>query len=123
MRFAESDDSNGYLVHAYGPEGVHIGTRLYTTGLILAPRRIVEDWGPARLELMDNGHLQLLIDLHPEVIVLGTGRSQVFPAPAVYAGVLSRGIGFEVMDTGAACRTYNILMSEGRQVVAALLPW
>jgi uncharacterized protein len=123
MRFAESDDSSGFLVQAYGPEGVHIGTRLYTTGLILAPRRIVEDWGPARLELMDNGHLQLLIDLHPEVIVLGTGRSQVFPAPAVYAGVLSRGIGFEVMDTGAACRTYNILMSEGRQVVAALLPW
>jgi uncharacterized protein len=123
MRFAESDDSNGYLVQAYGPEGIRIGARLYSRGLILAPQRILEDWGPVRLEFLDAGHLQPLIDLQPEVIVLGTGRSQVFPDPAVYAGVLARGIGFEVMDTGAACRTYNILVSEGRRVVAALLPW
>jgi uncharacterized protein len=123
MRFAESDDSNGYLVQAYGPEGIRIGARLYSRGLILAPQRIVEDWGPVRMELLDAGHIQPLIDLQPEVIVLGTGRSQVFPDPAVYAGLLAGRIGFEVMDTGAACRTYNILVSEGRRVVAALLPW
>jgi uncharacterized protein len=123
MRFAESDDSHGYLVQAYGPEGIRIGARLYTRGLILAPQRIVEDWGPPRLELLDAGHLQLPVDLRPELIVLGTGRSQLFPNPAIYAEVLARGIGFEVMDTGAACRTYNILVSEGRPVVAALLPW
>lgn len=123
MRFAESDDSSGYLVQAYGPEGIRIGARLYTRGLILAPQRIVEDWGPARLELLDAGHLQPAIDLQPELIVLGTGRSQAFPAPAIYANALALGIGFEAMDTGAACRTYNILASEGRRVVAALLPW
>jgi uncharacterized protein len=123
MRFAESDDSSGYLVHAYGPEGIRVGARLYARGLVLAPQRIVEDWGPVRPELLDAGHLQPLIDLHPEVIVLGTGRSQVFPDPTVYAEALARGIGFEVMDTGAACRTYNILVSEGRRVVAALFPW
>ena len=123
MRFAESDDSNGYLVQSYGPEGIRVSARLYTRGLILAPQRIFENWGPARPELLDAGHLQTPIDLNPELIVLGTGRSQVFPAPVVYAEVLARGVGFEVMDTGAACRTYNILVSEGRRVAAALLPW
>jgi uncharacterized protein len=123
MRFAESDDSDGQLVQAYGPEGIRVGARLYTRGLILSPRGIRDDWGPASPEQLRAGHLQPLIDLDPELIVLGTGRTQVFPEPAVYAAVLGLGIGFEVMDTGAACRTYNILMSEGRQVVAGLLAW
>ncbi len=123
MRFAESDDSGGYLIQAYGAEGIRIGARLYTKGLILTPQRIVEGWGPAGPESLDPVHLQPLIDMLPELIVLGTGRTQVFPGPALYAGVLARGIGLEVMDTGAACRTYNILMSEGRRVAAGLLPW
>jgi uncharacterized protein len=123
MRFAESDDSGGYLVSAYGPEGIGVGARLYTGGLILTPGKIVAGWGPDRADAFDPGHFQSLIDLDPELIVLGTGRTQVFPDPAVYAAVLARGIGLEVMDTGAACRTYNILMSEGRRVAAGLLPW
>lgn len=123
MRFSESDDSGGYLIQAYGAEGIRIGARVYTSGLILTPRRILEDWGPPLPRSLDPGHLQPVIDLDPELIVLGTGRVQVFPDPAIYAAVLGRGIGLEVMDTGAACRTYNILMTEGRRVAAALLPW
>ena len=69
-------------------------------------------------------HLDALIAIEPEtrIIVLGTGETQVFPDPALYFAVIGRGIGFEVMDTGAACRTYNILISEGRRVVAGLMP-
>lgn len=123
MRFAETDEGGNNLIQGYGPEGIRIGARHYVGGLIVTPRRIVEDWGPPDPRALDRGHFQPVIDLAPEVIVLGTGRVQVFPDPALYGEVLALGIGFEAMDTGAACRTYNILMSEGRRVVAALLPW
>ncbi|WP_020507931.1 Mth938-like domain-containing protein [Lamprocystis purpurea] len=123
MRFAETNDSAVYLVQAYGPEGIRVGGRTLTRGLILTPEQIIEDWGPRRIADLDPGHLQTLIALSPEVIVLGTGAVQVFPDPALYFAVLERRIGCEVMDTGAACRTYNILVAEGRRVAAALLPW
>jgi len=123
MRFAQADDSGGYLIERYGPEGIRIGGRAFTCGLVLTPRRIIEGWGPARIEDLDPEHLQAVMDLAPELIVLGTGRQQVFPDPNVYLGLAALRIGCEVMDTGAACRTYNILMAEGRRVAAALLPW
>jgi uncharacterized protein len=122
MRFAEADDSGGYLIGGYGPEGIRVGGRLLAGGLIVTPERLIEDWGPVEPARLDAGHLQTLIDLAPEVIVLGTGQVQVFPPPELYLRIMELGIGFEVMDTGAACRTYNILMAEGRRVAAALLP-
>lgn len=122
MRFSQADDSTGYLIEAYGPEGIRVGGRLLTTGLILTPERMIEDWGPSEPAGLDSAHLQALIELEPEVILLGTGPVQVFPEACVYFRVLELGIGFEIMDTGAACRTYNILTAEGRRVAAALLP-
>jgi len=59
--------------------------------------------------------------LQPEIVVLGSGPRQRFPEPRLLAAIMTRGIGCEVMDTGAACRTYNVLVSEGRRAVAALL--
>lgn len=122
MRFAATDDRGGHLVQAYGPAGIRIGARTYRGGLILTPARIITDWGPGTAAALDHSHLQPLLDLDPEVILLGTGGTQVFPAPTLYRALLERRIGVEVMDTGAACRTYNILMAEGRRVVAGLLP-
>ena len=58
----------------------------------------------------------------PEIIIFGTGKEQVFPDPALFVPLMERGIGYEVMNTGAACRTYNILLSEERRVLAALIP-
>ena len=66
-------------------------------------------------------HLEAVLGESTQVLILGTGTRQHFPAPKVQFALLERGIGLEVMDTGAACRTYNILVSEGRDVVAALL--
>ncbi|WP_295385569.1 Mth938-like domain-containing protein [uncultured Thiodictyon sp.] len=122
MRFAETDDSGGNLIQAYGPEGIRIGARTYRGGLIVTPGRIIADWGPIDSAGLSAEHLQALIDLNPELIVLGTGATQVFPDPSFYAAALERRIGLETMDTAAACRTYNILMAEGRLVVAGLLP-
>jgi uncharacterized protein len=122
MRFAESDSGSAYRIEAYGREGIRVAGRILTTGLILTPERLIEDWGPREAAALEAGHLGPLIELRPELVVLGTGATQVFPDPSVYLGILELGIGFEIMDTGAACRTYNILMAEGRRVAAALLP-
>jgi uncharacterized protein len=122
MRFTETDDSTGNLIHAYGPEGIRIGGRTYHGGLIITPARIIADWGPGDATALNGAHLQALLDLNPELIVIGTGPTQVFGDPSLYRALLQRRIGVEWMDTGAACRTYNILMAEGRRVVAGLLP-
>ena len=123
MRFAETDDRGGNLVQGYGPEGIRIGGKTYRGGLILTPVHIVPDWGPVGADGLAAVHLDVLLALDPEVIILGTGARQVFPAPALYRLPAARGVGIEVMDTGGACRTYNILMAEGRRVVVGLLPW
>jgi uncharacterized protein len=122
MRFAEADSSGGYRIEAYGPDGIRVAGRTLKAGLILTPERLIEGWGPAEALGLGAGHFGPLIELQPELILLGTGRTQVFPEPGVYFGVLELGIGLEIMDTGAACRTYNILMAEGRRVAAGLLP-
>lgn len=122
MKFSQADPSDGYLVEAYAPGRIQIDGRVFGIGLILSPRQLVPDWGPARAEDLTATHLEALLALDPQVILLGTGARQVFPALALLARGMARGIGIEVMDTGAACRTYNILMGEGRQVVAGLLP-
>jgi uncharacterized protein len=125
MRFSEADGSSGLPIEAYGSAGILIGGRRFTRGLIVTPNRVEEGWGPAHPDDLTVEHLDALLAIESEtqVIVLGTGEIQVFPDPALLFSVIGRGVGFEVMDTGAACRTYNILMSEGRHVVAGLLPW
>jgi uncharacterized protein len=81
----------------------------------------VPGWGPACAEDLAAEHLEAILDLDPQVIILGTGGTQVFPDQRVYLPALQLGLGVEVMDTGAACRTYNILASEGRKVAAGLI--
>ncbi len=121
MKFTEANDAGGHLIEGYGTEGIAIGGRRYRRSLILTPSRILEPWEPSSSANLTREHLNELLALEPQVIILGTGPQQVFPDPAVYFWVMERGIGIEVMDTGAACRTYNILMSEGRRVVAGLI--
>jgi uncharacterized protein len=121
MRFSEADNTSGSLIDAYGVDGIAIGGRLYRRGLIVTPERIVDPWGPTQPSELTADHLDELLAFSPQIIVLGTGRTQIFPDPSLYFRMIEQRIGFEIMDTGAACRTYNILMSEGRRVVAALI--
>ncbi|MBK5965206.1 hypothetical protein CCR95_14185 [Thiocystis minor] len=121
MRFSEADNTSGYLIDAYGVDGIVIGGRRYRRGLIVTPERIVDLWGPNQPSELMAEHLDELLAFSPQIIVLGTGRTQIFPDPSLYFRMMEQRIGFEIMDTGAACRTYNILMSEGRRVVAAFM--
>jgi len=86
------------------------------------PEGEILPWAPASFEALTAADFEALLAQRPELIVLGTGDRQRFPHPRLVAALTSERIGVEAMDTRAACRTYNILMSEGRKVLAALLP-
>jgi len=88
---------------------------------VISLERLDLAWSPPHLEGLRAEHLEALLSEAPEVVLLGTGQRLRFPAPEVSAPLVRAGVGMEVMDSGAACRTYNILASEGRRVVAAVL--
>jgi uncharacterized protein len=121
MKFAEASTDGGHLILGYEPGRISVDGRSYTDGLIVSPERIVTGWGPEAAADLSAEHFQALVELDPQVIIVGTGQRQVFPDPRVYLAAMQRGLGVEIMDTGAACRTYNILMSEGRRVAAGLI--
>lgn len=110
-----------HLITGHGPGWVEINASRHNASLILTPDRLLGDWPVASIEALQAAHFQPAIDLSPEILLLGTGSRLRFPAPACLKQLAEANIGFEVMDTAAACRTYNILMSEGRNVTAALI--
>jgi uncharacterized protein len=109
------------LIRAYAPGRITINEEVYTTSLIVTPHQVVTPWPPVSFADLLAGHFEMITPLQPEVVILGTGAQQQFPAPSLIRSLVEARIGIEVMDTGAACRTYNFLMSDGRRVVAALL--
>lgn len=92
-----------------------------TGSVIITPRQLIRDWPPEAPDQLQETHFAVFLELRPEVLLLGTGQKLVFPNMGILAGLMEKGIGVEVMDTAAACRTYNILMLEGRDVAVALL--
>jgi uncharacterized protein len=121
MKLTDESSRGIHLVRAYSPGTVRIGERLFERSCLLRADRVVADWRPQTLSQLTLEDLEPIFELQPEIVVLGSGPKQRFPDGALMGAVLSRGIGLEVMDTGAACRTYNILVTEDRPVVAALL--
>jgi uncharacterized protein len=109
------------LFTAYGESHVAVNGRRIGSSVIVLPERIVEDWGATSFEALTSAHLAALVGLECEVVLLGTGRRLRFPRPELMRPLARAGVGIEVMDFRAACRTYNILASEGRRVAAALL--
>lgn len=121
MKLTDDQNVRMNFVRSYAPGEVRIAESVMRTSCIVSADRIVSDWPPDTIADLTTAHLDAVFALDPEVIVLGTGERQQFPSPALMSTALQRGIGFEVMDTGAACRTFNILIAEGRRAVAALL--
>lgn len=107
------------LFTGYGPGYVAVNQVRYERSLIVLPERIIEARMPERFDDLAAAHFEQLLALDPEIILLGTGATLRFPAPALTRCLLR--IGLEVMDTSAACRTYNILTAEGRKTAAAVL--
>lgn len=110
-----------HVVTSYSAGRVAVNGRVLMRSLLLLPDRIDESWGPETFAALAPGHLEQLARLPCDVLLLGTGVRQRFPAAAMLRPLIEAGRGFEVMDTPAACRTYNILVAEGRAVAAALI--
>ncbi|HVC01563.1 MAG TPA: MTH938/NDUFAF3 family protein [Steroidobacteraceae bacterium] len=122
MRFTQDSPGNAHLIRGYADGEFRIDDRRIRGGLILSATEIL-----LAPELRDPGdigaaHIERILAMQPEVVLLGTGAAQRFPDASLAAQFWSRGIGFEVMDSGAACRTFNVLAAERRRAVAALLP-
>jgi uncharacterized protein len=111
----------GNIIRSYAFGRITVNQETFTTSLIITPERIVADWRPEHFSDLIASDFDTICDLRPEVVLLGTGKHLLFPAPELIRPLVAAQIGFEVMDTGAACRTYNVLMGEGRRVAAALL--
>lgn len=105
------------LSHGYQ---IGIGEDYFDSSLILTPEKL-EMWGVRKVSELSATHFDDLCRHRAEVFILGTGRDLIFPDPATYQALMKSGTGMEVMDTAAACRTYNVLLADGRNVVAGLI--
>jgi uncharacterized protein len=113
-------EHKGYVIRQYTGGELLVDDRRVTTSCLLMGHRL-EPWKVTQLQDVDKTAMQSLLDWSPELILLGTGKQLHFPARAVREACMQQGVGLEVMDTGAAARTYNLLAADGRQVLAALL--
>jgi uncharacterized protein len=121
MKFTQQSPDGVNLIRRYGADFIVIGEEEIRASCIVSARTLTRDWAPRAVEDLTLVNLAPLFALAPEVIVLSTGPSQKFPRAALRAEFASRRIGLEIMEVGAACRTYNVLVSEERNVVGAIL--
>ncbi len=131
MKFSR-DNANSNRIVRYEPGSIHIiattspafpnaAPLILQTSFIITADQLITDWTPQQSEDITDAHIDEVLALRPDVILLGTGKRLRFPAPHLLAHSQQHRVGIEVMDTAAACRTYNLLAAEGRKVAAALL--
>jgi uncharacterized protein len=108
-------------ITAYDADSITVNGRRLTKSFLLTPQQLVENWPPASFDSLAESDLLAVANLDCPIVLLGTGARQRFPAPALMRPLIERRVGVEVMDSHAACRTYNILMAEGREVAAAMI--
>ena len=122
MQFIRDDGlpgANG--IKSYSPGDIVVNNTHYHESLIITPEQIIHNWPPQSFDALTLKHIEALTQLSVDIILLGVGEHLRFPSPSLLTPFYEQGIGFEVMDTSAACRTYNVLMSEARSVGAALI--
>ena len=114
------DKGNGIAIRSYQPGRIETDEATYESSIIITAKQVTL-WRPATLSELTEEDLLQLLEFNPKVILLGTGQVLSFPPVALWRKLIEGNIGYEVMDTAAACRTYNVLMAENRAVVAGLL--
>lgn len=121
VKISQEQPAGKNAVTGYGEGWIEVNRSRHRASLVVSAERLVTDWPAASVEALAPDHLAAIVEMRPEIVLLGSGAAFRFPEPALLAPLYRAGIGVEVMDTPAACRTYNILMGEGRNVVAALI--
>jgi uncharacterized protein len=122
MKFTLDSRSDLNLIRGYAAGEVRIGELVQHAPCLVSTDQLILDWRARDVASLAPEDLEPIFALQPDVVLLGTGVRQAFPASAIKQAFAARRIGLEVMDLGAACRTYNILVQEERRVVAALFP-
>ena len=111
----------GNMFTGHGEGFVRIGETDYRDNLLVTPDRLIDGWAPGGFDTLSETDFAALAALKPEVALFGSGTTMRFPDSRLTRALTEAGIGLEIMDTPAACRTYNILAAEGRRVAAAIL--
>ncbi|HGG60634.1 MAG TPA: hypothetical protein ENK26_12095 [Gammaproteobacteria bacterium] len=121
MKFAEDNLSAENRITRYGSGFIEVGQQRFEHGILVFPDTAVRRWNCASIDQASQENLREIIDYQPELVLIGSGETFGFPDFALQAWLQQRRIGCEVMDSAAACRTFNVLVSEQRNVAAALL--
>ena len=121
MKLHMNQRTNQNMFTAHGAGYVSVNGQRYEHSLVVMPDQLHIDWRVSDFESLNEAHFSYLSALQPEILLLGTGEQQKFPHPILLQTLIAAGISVESMSTSAACRTYNILTSEDRKVVAAIL--
>ena len=121
MKLHLTTAENNNLITGYSDSFIEVNKQRHAKNLIVMPQELILDWDAKTFTDLNEQHLTKISDLNPEVVLLGVGEKHQFLHPKIYQALTTKGIPLESMTTAAACRTYNILMSEGRNVLAALI--
>ncbi len=117
----EADINPGqHKIDAYGAGSITVAGKPYTTNIIITPDVVIDNKLPDNVASLAQPHVMTMLEHKPEVVLFGSGKTLAFPADEICEILYLRQIGFEIMDTGAACRAFNFLSGEGRRIVAAL---
>jgi uncharacterized protein len=120
VKFTLEPNTQANLIRGYSPTELRIGERRVDRSCIVTAGALITDWEPTAFAALAPAHLEAIFALEPELVLLGTGPTQLFASAAVRAAFAQRHVGLEVMQLGAACRTFNVLVQEERRVAAAL---
>ncbi|WP_242467067.1 Mth938-like domain-containing protein [Ectothiorhodospira shaposhnikovii] len=121
MKMTREYGDGQHVITAHGTTWIQVNQTRYESSLVVLPHALIPDWGVGSREALSLESLEPILSHSPEIILLGTGPEPRFPAREVLQRFRDLRIGLEIMDTPAACRTYNAIMSEGRRVAAALM--
>jgi len=119
LHLTQPDGHN--LITGYGDDYIEVNKQRYSQAVVVMAEHLTLDWPASSFDALTEAHFNALLPLEPDVVLLGTGRKHYFAHPKLIAKLAEKNIAVECMTTDAACRTYNILMNEGRHVAAALL--
>jgi uncharacterized protein len=121
MKFSEDKIDQGFFVTGYDEGVILVNGSPKTGSFVISVAKLIEDWEPAHIDQLCSQHLEPLLAMQPELVLIGTGETLKFPPLEHYACLIQQNIGVEIMDSAAACRTYNILLGEGRNVAAGII--
>lgn len=121
MKLHSTQTQQYQTVTAYDEDGIELNAVRFSHSLLVLPETLPVVWPADNFDMLDVSHFEQIDATRPDVVILGTGRKQRFVHPRLTAALTARRIGVECMDNQAACRTYNILMAEGRKVALALI--